>query len=327
MISEFLFYASGLGASIILAICIYFLSTTNAYPVIKRSKKEQIFKNVLTNEDVKFPNIRDSISQTIDLSVVIPAYNEEKRLPLMLDECIEYLSSTNIRYEIIIVSDGSTDNTVKLSHKYSKKFSTENIRVLELDPNRGKGGAVRLGVLSARGSLILFADADGATKFSDYSKLEAALKSHFRGDITNYEDYADKLGISIGSRAHLEKDAIASRSFFRTVLMYGFHFVVWLFAVRGIKDTQCGFKLFTKKSAISCFESLHVERWAFDAELLYIAQYLKIPIFEVPVNWTEIDGSKVTPVLSWIEMGLDLFIIWLRYTIGAWRIRAETDLN
>lgn len=142
---------------------------------------------------------------------------------------------------------------------------------------------------------------------------------------TNPEMASEKFAISIGSRAHLEDEAIATRSIFRTILMYGFHFLVWLFAVRGIRDTQCGFKLFTRKTAYVCFESLHVERWAFDVELLYIAQTLKIPITEVAVIWTEIDGSKVTPVLSWIQMGLDLGLIWLRYTIGAWKILKQKN--
>lgn len=133
--------------------------------------------------------------------------------------------------------------------------------------------------------------------------------------------------------------------------MYGFHFLVWLFAVRGIRDTQCGFKLLTRQAARVCFLNMHVERWylsfyihiykvyismfyndlliswnycrAFDVELLYIAQRLKIDIAEVAVNWTEIDGSKVTPVWSWIQMGTDLFLIWLRYRIGAWKLRND----
>ncbi|KAL3224427.1 hypothetical protein MRX96_026549 [Rhipicephalus microplus] len=89
--------------------------------------------------------------------------------------------------------------------------------------------------------------------------------------------------------------------------MYGFHFLVWLFTVRGIADTQCGFKLFSREAATHLFTSLHVERWAFDVEILYIAQALKFPVAEVAVHWTEIEGSKVVPVWTWIEMGRDLF--------------------
>lgn len=170
------------------------------------------------------------------------------------------------------------------------------------------------GMLSARGYRLLFADADGATKFADFEKLETEMRKLMPPD--EWENPA----IVIGSRAHLEKDAIASRSLFRTILMHGFHFLVWLFAVRGIKDTQCGFKLLTRSAAQHLFNLLHVERWAFDVELLFLAQSLKIPIEEVCVNWTEIEGSKITPVWTWLQMGCDLFLIWFRYAIGAWHI-------
>lgn len=240
----------------------------------------------------------------------------------MLDEALEFLESktklsSTFKYEIIIVSDGSKDKTVEVGLKYSKKFGTQKVRVLELVQNRGKGGAVRLGMQSSRGKYLLFADADGATRFSDYTKLETSiwkLVPDWRND-----------AIVIGSRAHMEKDAIASRSFFRTILMHGFHFLVWLFAVKQIRDTQCGFKLLTRSAARLIFQIMHVERWAFDVELLYIAQSYGMPIDEIAVNWTEIEGSKVTPVWSWIQMGRDLFLIWLKYATGAWKIELPKD--
>lgn len=316
------FYASGFAASILLSICIFFLATAKQYPIIRRTKREKCFVNPSTGQVLEFPSLKDECS--LDLSVIVPAYNEETRLPSMLNECIDYLESSSTSYEIIIVSDGSTDGTVNVANKFSERIGTNKLRVLELETNRGKGGAVRLGMLSARGALLLFADADGATKFSDYLKIENSMRNTLKvtGSVRHM---AIKLGIVIGSRAHLEKDSIAQRSIFRTILMYGFHALVWMFAVKGIKDTQCGFKLFTRQAALDCFESLHVERWAFDVELLKIARSLEIPIVEVPVNWTEIEGSKVTPVLSWIEMAVDLALIWLRYTIGAWKIKAKYD--
>lgn len=103
--------------------------------------------------------------------------------------------------------------------------------------------------------------------------------------------------------------------------MYGFHFLVWLFAVRKIRDTQCGFKLLTREAAKVVFSIMHVERWAFDVELLFIAQSLGIPIEEISIQWTEIDGSKITPIWSWLQMGSDLFLIWFRYAIGAWKLK------
>jgi len=164
----------------------------------------------------------------------------------------------------------------------------------------------------ARGRNCLFADADGATKFADYAKLEESMKKL----AVDWKTEA----IVIGSRAHLEEESTAQRSFFRTILMHGFHSLVWLFAVRSIRDTQCGFKLLTRSAAHRVFDIMHVERWAFDVELLFIAQSFKMPIDEIAVTWTEIDGSKVTPFWSWLQMGRDLILIWLRYQIGAWKL-------
>ncbi|CAG9762348.1 unnamed protein product [Ceutorhynchus assimilis] len=325
-----LFVGSALGFSLVLAFCIIVKSISQAYHIVYRSKKELHFYDPVNGEEIKFPSINDNPS--VNLSIVVPAYNEEKRLPPMLDECLEFLETRqkklpSFTYEVIVVSDGSTDATVNEALNYSKKYGIEKVRVLELERNRGKGGAVRLGMLSTRGALLLFADADGATKFADLIKLEESIENLIS---TNYlsesSKASDLLAITVGSRSHLEEEAVASRTFFRTILMYGFHFLVWLFAVRGIKDTQCGFKLLTRKAARLCFDSMHVERWAFDVELLYIAQKLKIPISEVAVRWTEIDGSKVTPVWSWLQMGMDLVLIWLRYTIGAWKIK-ESNKN
>ena len=113
---------------------------------------------------------------------------------------------------------------------------------------------------------------------------------------------------------------MAERSFFRTVLMKGFHSLVWLFCVRSVRDTQCGYKLFSRSAVKRILPQLHIQRWAFDVELLFIAEALNIKVEEVAIKWEEIGGSKVTPIISWIEMGRDLVLIWLRYTIGYWKI-------
>ncbi|XP_058646070.1 dolichyl-phosphate beta-glucosyltransferase isoform X2 [Onychostoma macrolepis] len=257
---------------------------------------------------------------SLELSVVVPSYNEEIRLPVMMDEAMEYLEKRqkekpSFTYEVIVVDDGSKDKTTEVAMKYTKKYGAQKVRVLTLVKNRGKGGAVRMGTLSSRGRLILMADADGATKFADIENVEEGLES--------ISEKPDNMAISCGSRAHLEKESVAQRSMFRTFLMYGFHFLVWFFCVRGIKDTQCGFKLFTREAALKTFSSLHVERWAFDVELLFIAQCFDIPVVEVAVNWKEIEGSKLVPFWSWLQMGRDLVFIRLRYLTGAWRLEAE----
>lgn len=304
---------------------VYFGATP--YPDIKRSKKEQHFRDVQNSKDIPFPSLKDP--PTVTLSVIVPAYNEEERLPPMLDECLDFLEkrckeTPTFTYEVIVVSDGSKDKTADVALQYVKNFGSEKVRVLDLKPNRGKGGAVRLGVFSARGSVILFADADGATKFSDITKLEESLLQLTKCNyITNSDTAANSYAVVCGSRSHLEEESLATRSLFRIFLMHGFHFLVWSLAVRSIRDTQCGFKLFTRKAARCLFTNIHVERWAFDVELLYLAELFRIPTSEIAVNWTEIDGSKIVPIFSWLQMGRDLILIWLRYRIGAWKIATD----
>jgi len=254
----------------------------------------------------------------VSLSVVVPAFNERDRLPIMLEETVDFLeerakSEKNFAYEIVLVDDGSKDDTAELARQWAaSKAANVPLRVLELAENRGKGGAVRAGAMRSRGERILFADADGATKFADLAKLEAAM---------------DACGAQVvcGSRAHLENEAIATRSLFRTILMVGFHACVRLFGTSAVRDTQCGFKLLTRKASRAIFPSLHIERWAFDVELLKIADLLDLPVAEVAVRWTEVEGSKLSPALAAIQMFRDLFLLWLRYKVGAWRIRVKSE--
>ena len=298
---------------ILLFIIFIYLTTSDKYPIITVFDIEKTFQDE-NDELQKFPSLEDQAS--LDLSVIVPAYNEEERLPKMLEECTEYLTKNEQKFEIVIVDDGSKDSTSSVALEWTKKLGSQKLRLLKLAKNLGKGGAVRRGMLVARGQFLLFADADGATKFSEISKLQSALSK-----IQNEEEF----GIVCGSRAHLESDSIASRSFFRTILMFGFHFCVRMFGCKSIQDTQCGFKLFTRKSARILFKSCHIERWAFDVELLKIAEMLKMPISEVAVFWTEIDGSKLNPVLASIQMFKDLFLLWLRYATGAWKIQEKSE--
>lgn len=304
-------------AALALIVVLVVAHVTAGMVNLTRHEKEKYFLTA-TGEKQTFPSLHDPYS--IEMSVVVPAYNEELRLPVMMDETMGYLEKRqkqkpSFSYEVIVVDDGSKDRTTEVALQYTKKYGADKVRVLTLVKNRGKGGAVRMGTLSCRGRVILMADADGATKFSDIEKVETALNE--------INPKPDNMAISCGSRAHLEQESVAQRSMFRTFLMYGFHFLVWFFCVRGIKDTQCGFKLFTREAALKTFSSLHIERWAFDVELLYIAQCFKIPIAEVAVNWTEIEGSKIVPFWSWLQMGRDLVFIRLRYITGAWKLQPE----
>uniref|UniRef100_A0A8V0XQ90 Dolichyl-phosphate beta-glucosyltransferase n=1 Tax=Gallus gallus TaxID=9031 RepID=A0A8V0XQ90_CHICK len=300
-----------------LAVCMIAHITAVKMPTLHRHAEEKFFVSAEGRKE-PVPSIHDP--PTKELSVVVPSYNEEDRLPLMMDEALDYLEKRQKRdpsftYEVIVVDDGSKDQTTEVAMKYCEKYGSDKVRVLSLVKNRGKGGAVRMGVLSSRGKKILMADADGATKFADIEKVEEGLK--------NLQPWPNQMAISCGSRAHMEKDSIAKRSYFRTLLMYGFHFLVWFLCVKKIRDTQCGFKLLTREAALRTFSTLHVERWAFDVELLYIAQHLRIPIAEVAVNWTEIEGSKLVPFWSWLQMGRDLLFIRLRYMTGAWQLETR----
>ncbi|GJJ68321.1 dolichyl-phosphate beta-glucosyltransferase [Entomortierella parvispora] len=251
------------------------------------------------------------------LSVVVPAYNESERLPIMMKETLDFLKAKakkepGFTYEILIVDDGSQDTTVRVALELAQQEKDKDIRVVSFEKNRGKGGGVIQGMQYTRGEYILMVDADGATRFSDLDSLLDKLKQNER----------DGHCVAVGSRAHLVKtDAVVKRSFIRNFLMYSFHKVLYVLGVRGVEDTQCGFKLFTRKTAQAIFPNMHVEGWVFDVEVLLIAQHLKIPIVEVPVAWQEIDGSKVSLMRDSIQMALDLLIIRMNYISGIWTIR------
>ncbi|CAH8540574.1 unnamed protein product [Dicrocoelium dendriticum] len=300
----------------ILLIFIYLF--TDPYPCVRRESLEECFIDPISSEYIRFPlNLKDR--PTVELSVVIPAYNEEDRLPKMLQETLSYLDkrkeyNPKYSFELIIVDDGSSDRTFEIAMECSRVNGTDKVRVLRLLRNQGKGAAVRFGMLSARGRILLFADADGATKFSDIEKLEDALSSVIA------RRWNGQMSVICGSRAHLEASALAKRHPFRNFLMYGFKFCVWILCVRGVSDTQCGFKLFSRAAARLLFHNLHVNRWAFDVDLLYLARHFEMDILEVPVQWHEVPGSKLVPFFSWLQMAKDLLLIRLRYSLGAWKI-------
>lgn len=247
------------------------------------------------------PSIKDKA--TIDISVVIPCYNERERLPLMLDEAVPYLEKTYASWEIVLVDDGSRDETgrIALSWAAAHKLEPGQLRLSTLERNRGKGGAVSHGVMHSRGNLVLFADADGATKFSDLKKLEEAL---FLFSEKN------KPAVAIGSRAHMvNTDVVVKRTLLRNFLMYGLHALVFIFGLRHIGDTQCGFKLFTRAACAEIFPNMRTERWIFDVEILIRAARLRINVVEVPVSWHEVQGSKVDLARDSILMAIDLVVM------------------
>ena len=236
----------------------------------------------------------------------------------MMDATLSYLQSRRkahptFTYELIIIDDGSRDRTYDKALHYSQTEGTEVVRVMRLGKNQGKGGAVQQGMLHARGEWLLMVDADGATRISDVESLEKGAHRAVKADAV----------VAVGSRAHLADDAVAHRAWYRNVLMYGFHFLVSSLCVRNIRDTQCGFKLFSRQAARLLFPSQHIRRWCFDVELLFLAQRVGVPVVEVPVNWQEIPGSKIALLESSLLMGRDLVIIRAAYATGLWTMQAE----
>jgi dolichyl-phosphate beta-glucosyltransferase len=211
------------------------------------------------------------------LSVVIPAFNEAHRLPPYLHEVVGFLEGRGEPWEVIVVDDGSTDGTAAVVRELAEH--QPGVRLLPFGRNRGKGAAVRAGMLAARGAFRLFTDADGATPIAELKRLEAALGSG--------------IDVVIGSRA-LPSPAVAVRTRrHRVVAGRVFNWLVARLGVRGIADSQCGFKLFTAAAAERLFEALETSGFAFDVELLLRAQKAGYQVVEVAVNWADQEGSKV----------------------------------
>jgi len=228
-----------------------------------------------------------------DYSIVIPAYNEESRITPTLEATVQYLELRKLQYEIIVVNDGSSDRTVEVvSHLQSQN---PHIKLVSLPQNCGKGEAVRCGMLQAKGQLVLFADADGATPIAELARLEAAL-----------QEGAD---VVIGSRALKSEETSVTTWLYRKLLGRIFNFLVNSMLLPSIADTQCGFKLFRANACKEIFQRQRLKGFSFDVEILYLARRLHYSIKEVPINWTNIAGSKVNVIIDGIRMMLDIFRI------------------
>lgn len=166
-------------------------------------------------------------------------------------------------------------------------------------------------------------DADGATKIDDLEKLEnqilAVAKAECQVASQSSLGISDIPVVAFGSRAHLEEKALATRKWYRNFLMKGFHVVVLLAAGPGVRDTQCGFKMFTRAAARKLFTNIRLKRWCFDVELVYLCKWFRIPIIEISVNWSEIPGSKVNP-LSIPNMLWEMALMSVGYRAGIWKI-------
>ena len=223
------------------------------------------------------------------LSLVIPAYNEEARIGNSLKLAVAYMNQTMYKYEILIVDDGSKDNTIKVASEF------ENVKVIAQPRNMGKGAAVKAGMLAAEGDICIFSDADFSTPVYEVEKVIQAINLG-----------AD---VCIGNRA-LDYDMIRKHQpFYREFMGKTFNKFVQLLVIPGISDTQCGFKGFTNLAAKQIFTESKIPGFGFDVEILYIANVLGHKISQVPVEWYNDERSTVDPVRDSLRMLKDLFII------------------
>ncbi len=239
------------------------------------------------------------------LSIVIPAYNEEKRLPDTLCSLLAYLRAGRWRsWEILIVNDGSRDATAAVAARFSEEHA--NVRLLENPGNRGKGYSVRHGMLEAAGEWILFTDSDLSAPIQELDKLfEAARAAGAR--------------VAIGSRAVDRSLIQVHQSVFRETAGRIFNLMMRTATGLPFADTQCGFKLFEREAAREVFRRQHIERWGFDAEVLFIARKLGYRTIEVPVRWAHSEGTKVSMLRDSMNMFVDLFRIRRNQLRGCYR--------
>ncbi|HPD61196.1 MAG TPA: glycosyltransferase family 2 protein [Thermodesulfobacteriota bacterium] len=240
----------------------------------------------------------------IYLSVVIPAYNEAERIGATLQKINDYLLTRDYRSEVIVVDDGSTDTTPQVVRKIAQGIPL--IRLLENGANRGKGYSVRAGMLNARGEIILFSDADLSTPIQELDKLTDWLNQGY--------------DIAIGSRALPESDIVVRQPLIREFMGKTFNQLVQLLTISGIRDTQCGFKVFSKDAAKDIFEKQTIWGFSFDVEILFIARKSGYRIKEVPIRWINSPNSRVHIVKDSFLMLCDLVKIRMRYLMGKYRL-------
>jgi dolichyl-phosphate beta-glucosyltransferase len=241
-----------------------------------------------------------------DLSIIIPAFNEEKRLRDSLAEILEKAGAVFPSIELIVVDDGSTDETSAIAEVFIKSGSNPG-RVIRIPENRGKGYAVKKGLLAASGSLALMTDADLSTPIEELERLVQLLEQR----------NADMV---IGSRGLSASDVRVHQPWYREYGGKAFNFFVRAVTFLPYRDTQCGFKLFNLSSCRGIFEQLRVNRFAFDVEILFLAEKAGLKVVEEPVIWRHSEGSKVNMLPDSILTFLELLQLRWDYFRGRYRI-------
>lgn len=240
--------------------------------------------------------------EQLEVSLVIPVYNEERRLEPRLSESLNYLGvSLNQPFEIIFVNDGSTDKTLEILVQTKERFSKLDIKIVSYEKNQGKGYAVKMGVLESRGEKIIVSDADFSV---DLEELNVFLKN------------LDNFDIVIGSKKHLQTDTLKHQKIPRRVLGLGFTWLSNLVLGLNFTDITCGFRGFRSFVAKDLFSKQVMKRWSYDAEVLFLAKKKKYRTLEIPVKWHHIEGSKVSPLLDSLRSLKDLVSIVFNFYHG-----------
>ncbi|MBI5144904.1 MAG: glycosyltransferase family 2 protein [Candidatus Omnitrophica bacterium] len=236
----------------------------------------------------------------LQLSIIIPAYNEEKRLPVTLERIAGYLKSKGYTFEIIVVDDGSNDKTQEVVRNFMRKYPM--LSLIHNQIRSGKGAAVRAGILSSRGEFIFFSDADLSTPIDEIEKLLLSLK--------------DGYDIAFASRAMSESQVVVREAWYRDIMGKIFCFLVRHLVVAGVRDSQCGFKGFRRDKASILFSRQRLNGFAFDVEILFLARKLNFSSQEIPVRWIDSPKSKVNPIVDSCKMLIGLFKIHLNNLAG-----------
>ncbi len=228
---------------------------------------------------------------TIELSLIIPAYNEARRIEPGLRRAQQYLTARGLAHEVLVVDDGSSDATAEVA-------AAAGVRVLRHARNRGKGAAVKTGVLAATGASVLISDADFSTPIEELEKLAGRL---------------DDADLVLGSRALAGSQITVHQPFYRELMGKTFNRLIQIVGVRGFRDTQCGFKLARGDAARSLFAQLTIDGFAYDVELIWLALQQGYRLAEVGVVWANSPDSRVDPIRSSLGMLRDVLRIRWRH--------------
>jgi dolichyl-phosphate beta-glucosyltransferase len=236
----------------------------------------------------------------MEISVIIPAYNEAKRITPTIKSVVEYLEKlSKNRYEIIVVLDGSKDNTLEVVSKLANKYKA--IKIINNTINRGKGAVVKQGILDSQGDYVLFMDADNSTRIDELDQILPVMRKG--------------VDIVVGSRDMHGSKVEVRQARYKEILGDLGNLWIQLLLVGGIKDTQCGFKVFKGDIARNIFSRLNMQGWSFDIELLALAHHFGYSIKEMPVVWYNDDSSHVK-LKDYIQVLLDTVIIKYRLLTG-----------